>query len=153
MVVTNIAKYTIKHVKDTGDPVEIPVYPSSVVPSHNLISKSWNNMYGEFQDVPVNIKCKVNWVFDAISEDELEQLYRNLIYTKIETYKSRFFVINTFFPGLGFISGTFYLGTPTNFKSLGANSNDGSVKWFSLELHWIEVDGNRLLDPSNSVSQ
>jgi hypothetical protein len=153
MVVSNIAKYTIKHVKDSGNPVEIPVYPSSIVPSHNLISKSWNNMYGQFQDVPVNIKLKINWVFDAISESDLEQLYNNLIYNKILTYKSRFFEINTYFPGVGFISGTFYLGTPTNFKSLGTHSNDGSVKWFSLELHWIEVDGIKLLDPSNSVSQ
>lgn len=153
MVVSNISKYTIKHVKDSGNPVEIPVYPSSIVPSHNLISKSWNNMYGQFQDVPVNIKLKINWVFDAISESELEKLYNNLIYNKILTYKSRFFEINTYFPGVGFISGTFYLGTPTNFKSLGTHSGDGSVEWFSLELHWIEVDGIQLLDPSSSVSQ
>ena len=105
-------------------------------------------MYGVFKDIPVNLKTKVNWVFDAISEDDLEQLYGVMIRDKIVTYKNRCFEINTHFPGVGFIKGTFYLDTPTNFKSLGGNSNNGAVKWYSGEIHWIEVNGIKLNTPT-----
>ena len=147
MEVSNVQKYTIKHVNDNGNPVEIPVYPTSVTASHNLISKSWNNMYGVFNSVPVNIKGKIIWVFDCISEDELNRLYYQMIYDKITLYKNIYFEVNTYFPGMGFISGTFYLGTPTNFKSLGANDKKGGIKYFSCEIHWIEVDGKILNSP------
>ena len=46
----------------TIDGVEIPVYPTSITPSHNLVSKSWNDMNGVFKDIPVNSKLKVNLV-------------------------------------------------------------------------------------------
>lgn len=147
MEISNVQKYTIKHVNDSGNPVEIPVYPSSIVPSHNLISKSWNNMYGVFNCIPVNIKAKINWIFDCMSEEEVHKLYKELIYDKIELYHSIFFEINTYFPGFGFVKGTFYLGTPTNYKSLGAKDNKGSVEYFSGEIHWIEVDGKILNSP------
>ena len=88
-VLSNVHKYTIKHVKDTGAGVEIPVYPTSTVPSDNLVSKSWNNMYGVFKDIPVNLKTKVDWVFDAISEDDLKKLYGKMIRAKIEQYRRR----------------------------------------------------------------
>ena len=74
-VASNVYKSTIRHANESdGAEVEIPVYPTSVVPSDNLVSKSWNNMYGVFKDIPVNLKVKVNWVFDCISEKDLEIL-------------------------------------------------------------------------------
>lgn len=142
---SNIREYRI-------DGNEIPVYPSSVVPSHNLISKSWNDMNGVFKDVPVNSKLKVNWIFECISEEDLQRIWKEMIYDKIITTKSRFFTINTHFPGLGFVSGTFYLGTPSNFKSLDTQSNCGAVNYYSLELHWIEVDGIKLNSPTTPAS-
>ena len=147
---SNIEKYTIRHIKeDEGTEVEIPVYPTSVVPSDNLISKSWNNMYGEFIDIPVNLKVKINWIYDVIKSDDLNILYGELIRNKIIQYKSRFFVVNTYFPGVGFIKGTFYLGTPTNFKSLGGYNGKGKVGLYTGEIHWIEVDGIKLNSPTS----
>lgn len=138
---SNIKKYMI-------DGVEIPVYPTSVVPSDNLVSKSWNDMYGVFKDIPVNLKTKVNWVFDVVSEKDLEILYGQMIRTKIINSKSRFFDINTFFPGVGFIRGTFYLGTPTTFTSKDWQTDNGTVNYWQVELHWIEVDGIKLNSPT-----
>ena len=149
MEASNVQMYTIKHASESGDPVEIPTYPSSVTPSDNLVSKSWNNMYGEFKDIPVNLKTKIIWKFDAISETELNTLYNELIRSKILQYKSRFFYVNTYFPGVGFVSGLYYLGTPTTFNSLGG-AHKGAVNWFSGEIHWIEVDGVRLNDPTQN---
>lgn len=82
-VLSSTTKYTI-------DGVEIPVYPSSISPSHNLVSKSWNDMYGVFKDIPVNSKLKINWVFDYISESDLNTLWGRMIYNKIINSKSRF---------------------------------------------------------------
>ena len=138
---SSIKKYMI-------DGVEIPVYPTSVVPSDNLVSKSWNDMNGVFRDIPVNLKAKVNWVFDVISEKDLEVLYGKMIREKIIKSKSRFFDINTFFPGVGFIKGKFYLGAPVNFNSKDWQTNNGTVNYWQVELHWIEVDGIKLNSPT-----
>lgn len=140
-VLSDVHKYMI-------DGVEIPVYPTSVAPSDNLVSKSWNDMYGVFKDIPVNLKAKVNWVFDVVSEEDLKVLYGQMIRNKILTTKSRFFNINTFFPGVGFIKGTFYLGTPTSFTSKDWQTSNGSVNYWQVELHWIEVDGIQLNNPA-----
>lgn len=140
-VLSDVHKYMI-------DGVEIPVYPTSVAPSDNLVSKSWNDMYGVFKDIPVNLKAKVNWVFDVVSEEDLKVLYGQMIRNKILTTKSRFFNINTFFPGVGFISGKFYLGTPTSFTSKDWQTSNGSVNYWQVELHWIEVDGIQLNNPA-----
>lgn len=140
-VVSSTKKYMI-------DGVEIPVYPTSVAPSDNLVSKSWNDMYGVFKDIPVNLKTKVNWVFDVVSEENLEILYGQMIRDKIINTKSRFFEINTFFPGVGFISGTYYLGTPTSFTSKDWQTSNGSVNYWQVELHWIEVNGIQLNNPA-----
>lgn len=139
-VSSNINKYTI-------DGVEIPVYPNSVVASDNLVSKSWNDMYGVFKDIPVNLKAKVNWVFDFINKDQLKLLYGQMIRDKITQTGSRFFDINTDFPGVGFISGKFYIGAPTSFTSKGAGYGDGTVPYWQCEIHWIEVDGIKLNSP------
>lgn len=140
-VASNTQKYMI-------DGVEIPVYPTSVTASDNLVSKSWNDMYGVFKDIPVNLKTKVNWVFDVVSENDLETIYGGIIRNKIINSKSRFFNINTFFPGVGFISGTYYLGTPTTFTSKDWQTNNGTVHYWQVELHWIEVDGIKLNAPT-----
>jgi hypothetical protein len=151
MEVSNIKVYSFKHASSNEDPIEVPKdnYPSSVVISDNLVSKSWNNMYGEFKDIPVNLKTKIIWKFDAIREDFLEEMYGKMR-ADILQYKSRFFYINTFFPGVGYVKGLYYLGTPTTFNSLDAGGFKGSIKWFSGEIHWIEVDGVRLNDPTQN---
>ena len=152
-VASSVHKYTIRHASEAeGTEVEIPVYPTSTVPSDNLVSKSWNNMYGVFKDIPVNLKAKVNWVYDYITEEDLEQLYGVLIRDKIVRYKSRFFYVNTHFPGDGYIKGLFYLGTPTGFKSIYGQNDNGEVDWYSGEIHWIEVDGITLNDPTTLIT-
>lgn len=150
-VVSNVKKFTIKHIKEEGEGLEIPVYPSSIVPSDNLITKSWNNMNGVFVDIPINLKRKINWIFDVVSREQLDELYGRMITDKIIKYKSRYFIITTDFPGVGFITGTFYLGTPTSFKSLYGTNN--SVSLYSLELHWIEVDGILLNSPLTTTPE
>lgn len=142
-VVSDVQMYTI-------DGVEIPVYPTSVAPSHNLVSKSWNDMNGVFKDIPVNSKLKINWVFDFISENDLNTLWGSMIYNKIINTKSRFFDINTYFPGLGFIKGKFYLGTPVSFTSKDYYGPRGKVNIWQCELHWIEVDGIKLNSPTDT---
>lgn len=157
-VAGTVGKYMI-------DNVEIPksAYPTSVVPSHNLVSKSWNNMYGEFIDIPVNSKLKVNWVFDCISSADALTIMGKILnkirgITTPGTY-SRFFTINTYFPGLGWISSEFYLGTPTTFNSIGSGSKTvngngapGDPDWWKMELHWIETKGEKLYSPSYTPS-
>lgn len=148
LTTSNIHKYTIRHANEAvGTEVDIPVYPTSVTPSHNLVSKSWNNMWGEFQDIPVNKKVKIIWAYDVLSEDNMLAFYINQIDAKIELYKTRFFIINFYFPGRGYVKGKFYLGTPTTFKSLGGGEN-GKPNFWSGEIHWIEVDGLRLNSPT-----
>lgn len=144
-VSSNTKKYTI-------DGVEIPVYPSSVVASDNLVSKSWNDMWGIFHDIPVNLKTKVNWVFDFVTKDELRVLYGQMIRAKIVDTGSRFFDINTDFPGVGFISGKFYIGAPVTFNSKGTGSNNGEVPLWQMEIHWIEVDGIKLNSPLSNIN-
>lgn len=148
-VTSNIEKYTING-------VEIPVYPTSVVCSDNLVSKSWNNMNGVFMDIPVNLKMKINWIFDIIPDNTnngidsagLEIMYNQMIRQYIINNKSRLFEINSYFPGVGFISGTFYLGTPTTFTSKDTYGPNGKINYWQVEMHWIEVDGIRLNSPT-----
>ena len=129
------------------DGVEIPVYPTSVEASDNLVSKSWNDMTATFNDIPVALKAKVNWIFEIVSSDDLKKLYGQMIRNKIVTTGSRFFEINTDFPGVGFISGKFYIGAPTSFTSVGAGYGNGKAPHWRVELHWIEVDGIKLNSP------
>ena len=131
----------------------IPAYPTSLSPSHNLVSKSWNDMNGVFHDIPVNSKLKINWVFDVICEEAVEYIFGTLIMNKIlgssNNNPSRFFLINTYYPGLGWIERNMYLGTPTNFSSLGAHAGHGMIKYWKMELHWIDVEGTVLNSPQN----
>lgn len=146
---SEIRAYTIRHINDAEGTEEIiPVYPTGLKCDTNIISKSWNNMFGEFQDIIVNSKLKVSWIYDCISESECFSLWRDLIYKKILQYKSRYFVINTYCTGLGYVKGTFYLGTPSSFTVIGGYRNDGSAEFYKGELHWIEVDGIRLNSPT-----
>lgn len=130
-----------------GTLTELPAYPTSYESSDNLVSKSYDNMYGEFKDVPINIKLKTDWIFDCISDADLITLY-GMIRSNIISKKSRFFYINTYIFGLGFITMLAYLGAPVSFKTLGAGKDPGSINYWSGELHWIEVLGVRLNDPT-----
>lgn len=136
--VTDTSKLTI-------DGVEIPIYPSQIVPSDNLVSRSWNNMYAQFVDIPVNLKYKVNWVFPVVSKEDLVTLMTP-IRNKILNQHSRFFTITTSYPGYEkFISMKAYLGTPLEFQSLDYQSDHGEPNYYKFELHWIEVDGTILV--------
>lgn len=151
-VPSDVDKYTI-------DGVELRVYPSSVQVSDNLVSKSWNDMYGIFHDIPVNLKTKIIWKFDALSKEDAFVIYSQ-IRKKITEQKTRFFEITSSFPfvssggtGRDFIKGTYYLGTPTTFDSLGYGGEGGSVPYWKVELHWIEVDGTKLNTPTATATQ
>ena len=143
-VISNIKKYTIN-----GE--EIPEYPVKIKPSDNLISKTWNDIYGTVRDLPIALKLKIPWIFDMISDADLTKLYGQMIRQKIIETNSRFFEINTRAPGIGWVKGTFYLGAPTNFESVYGGGDDGDIDWWSCELHWIEVDGIKLLDPTKAI--
>lgn len=139
---TNVRKYTI-------DGVEIPIYPEKIVPSDNLVSRSWNNMYAQFIDVPVNLKYKVNWVFPVVSKALARQMLTP-IRNKILNQGSRFFTITTAYPGFdNFLEMDVYLGTPTNFNSLDWESDCGDVNFYTFELHWIETKGQVLVGGAN----
>lgn len=140
---STVLKYTIRHEKEAaGSEVELPVYPTAVVPSNNYISHSWNTMRGQFREKLINRKVKINWTFDVMPEDKAVQLLETMINAKIDTYKTRNFYINTYMPGRGWIKGLFYLGTPDSISSVGGFSGKGKVGYTKAEIHWIEVDGN-----------
>lgn len=139
---SNDQRYTI-------DGTELAAYPTSVSPSHNLVSKSWNDCNGVFHDIPVNSKLKVNWAWDVIDDASMQSIFGGIIMNRILNSRSRFFTINTYYPGLGWIASEFYLGTPTNFSSLGTHDNKGTIRYWKMELHWIETTGTVLNSPSS----
>ena len=148
-------KYKISCGGDAGYELPLRAFPTGIQLSSNLVSKSWNNMKGQFQDILVNHKLKFNWVFDAISTADLEAMM-SYIFSKIENIgnATRFFTLNGYFPGRGWLETLVYLGTPTNFSSIGPNEYQkyGQPGWWKCELHWIEVDGKVLLAPNNNLT-
>lgn len=141
---TDIRKYTI-------DGVEIPVYPIKITCADNLVSRSWNNMYAQFIDIPVNLKYKVNWSFQTKNKKEAIPLLKPLR-DKIINQKSRFFTITTTYPGKEkFQEMKVYLGTPISFDSLDWETDCGDVNVYKFELHWIETDGEVLIDYNNNI--
>lgn len=145
------------------DGVTLAKYPSQVVPSYNVVSRSWEDMWGQFHDIPINNKLKINMIWDCVSAEDIYAIYGRIILNKLLNQGSRIFEVNTFFPGMplwdahgqleaanGFIMMNAYLGTPTQFTSLGSSSKDGSVKYWKMELHFIETDGTVLNNPSNN---
>lgn len=158
MYVSTTKNYYIQHFKldDSGtkvfgEKVDIPenLYPSSVSAGHNLVSRSWNNAYGVFKDIPIANKIKINWKFDAgIASDVCIFVYNNII-KKIAT-GSRFFRVNTWAPGYGWIYADCYLGTPTQFETDGVGKY-GEAASISYELHWIEIgDDTTILYRNNN---
>lgn len=165
-----VMRYTVRHIKDeTG--IELPIYPTKVTGSSNLISRSFNNIYGTFLDLPIAEKLKINWIFDASCDyvskgtganagktyftDKVVALFSDYIRKKIYEYKSRFFEITSWCPGIGYVKMVAYLGTPTTFNSEGVYSseiknNKGAST--SFEIHWIEVgdENTKLNDPTKS---
>lgn len=115
------------------------VCPTAVQASSNVISRSWNNIQGDFVDHLIAHKAKIIWEFDAtVGTSGLESLWSYLS-TAIKTYKTRFFWISGWMPGFGFKKGLFYLGTPTNFNAEGVDAgNKYKAASNKFELHWIE---------------
>lgn len=119
-------------------------YPMSVEFSDNIISRSWNNFKGQFQDKLVNTKMKIKWNWDFLDDAALDDIYGG-IEAAIEANKSRTFYVRSYIPGRGYKEFIAYLGTPVTIKSKGTKSDGKPVGW-SLSLDWIEVDGTVLLD-------
>lgn len=125
------------------------MYPTKVVASDNLVSRSWNNIRGEFQDVLVNMKYKVEWHWEIIDKDTLEMIMTYLR-NQIINQKSRMFNVNTTFPGMtGWWNMYAYLGTPIEFTSTEKSGNvpgqPGVVPYYNLRLAFIEKNGTVLL--------
>jgi len=136
---SNIA-IVIRHYNgDTNVP--LPEYPSSYSSDDNFTSVSFNDISGTFHDKLVCYKKKFIWKFDAISGVDLNRMYYGPdgIIGQIKKYKSRIFGISSNLMGMP--SGLYYLGTPSSFNFIGQS---GDIRWYTGELHWIEVDGVKL---------
>lgn len=119
--------------------VDVPS-PSSVVHERERIEKAYRDAFGIFRHRPVRIIRKVNWVYKAITKEELQVLYDNVL-NPLDTGVLDFDV-TTEFGGDGVITSRFYLGTPLQLKSVhGVN---GEITLWDLELHWIEPEGRAL---------
>lgn len=125
--------------------VPLPEYPTSFSSDDNFTSVSFNDISGTFHDKLIAYKKKIIWKFDAIDETALGAMYYSPagIIGQIKTYKNRIFGISSTLPGMP--SGIYYLGTPSSFSFIGQS---GGKRWYTGELHWIEVDGVKL----NSVT-
>lgn len=137
----------LRHYADGTDStknISIPEYPSSFSSDDNFTSVSFNSINGTFNDRLICYKKKFIWKFDALSEDDINTMYYGAtgIIGKIKEHKGRFFTITSNLPGMP--SGIYYLGTPSSFSFLGQS---GGIRWYSGELHWIEVDGTKLNQP------
>lgn len=128
----------------TIDGNELSVYPTSCVVSDNLVSKSYNTMTAKFVDIPIALKQKVQWVFEYAEREPVEAIY-SYIRDKIINNHSRIFTINYNSP-VGWMTGEFYLGTPTSFTSAASKAN-GNITVWKLELHFIEIQGDILNKP------
>lgn len=140
-------------------PETLPVFlcPTAVKASSNIISRSYDDMNGDFQDWPLAHKVKLIWQFDATSDHHvynstthqytrtpavtlISNLMNGYIFPSIQKWKTRVFFISGWVHGYGDRWGVFYLGTPTNFQSEGVRA--GSTNYAAnakFELHWIEV--------------
>ena len=143
----NTTKYEIKH-ENENDWAELPIYPTKVTGSDNVISRSWNDVYGNFVDTLIAAKLKVNWIFEgeraATAAENFFYGYIRKYYKKLGSdtsqsteHKTRRFKIRTWCPGMGFVEALCYLGTPTTFDSEGVAGTRGASTRF--ELHWIEI--------------
>lgn len=149
-------KYKLTCIDGSSYELSPKAYPTSVQLSSNIVSRSWNNYKGQFQDVLVNHKLKFAWIFDFISTSHLDSML-SYIFSKIENAgnATRFFYMTGYFPGRGWLETLVYLGTPLNINSIGPNEyqKNGQPGWWKCELHWIEVDGTVLLAPEQSNNQ
>lgn len=139
-----------------SSPVGITVHKSTRykinnvgVPSPNdasfqdiVISRSWDDINGVFQDHLIRIRKQINWVYRALSKDLLNDFYNKMIMSKIISSKSRFFNITTDFPGYDSLTLNCYLGTPVEFKTV--YSNKTGIKYYEFTLTWTEVEGTDL---------
>lgn len=135
--------------KIVGNITYLDDYPGAVTCGHNVVSRSWNNAYGVFQDILIADKVKVNWKFEAGKAAEISQFFYSKIASVIHSTGSRFFTINTWAPGYGWIQADCYLGTPTQFETEGVGAA-GEAASISYELHWIEIgdDTTKITRPS-----
>lgn len=112
------------------DDIEIPLecYPTNISAwSYNYISKTFNNMYAETAvDLLINMRMKVNWVFEA-ADEETVKFWMGLINSRIFGAKNRDFKVNLYMPGLGFIESIWNTGAPIQGSPLDGSGHDGIV--------------------------
>ncbi len=154
-VTSNVKKFTIRHKQESVDAAyELRRYPSGVSPSHNMQKVTFRNMYGQYHGVCVNSALKFIWKWNFIEESDLIEIWKTHIYDKIIQYKDDIFIINTYFPGLGWVEAECYLGSPNQFDGKAfPYDGPGSTKLTSFEIHWIEKDGIILNSPAALASQ
>lgn len=125
--------------------------PSSVSIQDNTTSISYNTALGEFIDLPIALKRKLELKWDILSGSQVNALYYTGLLTLIKSARSRYFRITT--SGSNDIvnklqaigsSNIFYLGTPVTFNRIGEN---GTTTYYSGELHFIQVIGDVINDP------
>lgn len=132
--------------------------PTNVESQDNTTSISYNTVLGDFVDFPIALKRKVMMTWDILSDTQVDTLYYNGLLARVKANKRRFFKIDVL-PTSGdtkaielakkiqsiSANGIFYLGTPVSFKRIGEN---GGVTFYSGELHFIQVTGYTLNNPT-----
>lgn len=133
----------------------LTVNPTGVSASHNVVSISYNNIKGHFNDIPLAQKMKIIWKFDAATNfTELENIMAK-VKNNLLAHGTRYYFIKTWCPGFGWVQGWFYLGTPTNFDTEGVlgkatGLNAGQPASPKFEMHWIEA-GDSTTDIHNNM--
>lgn len=155
-------KYSLQGCTKNGDTIslisgdELVVNPTGVSMSQNIVSLSWNEINGHFNDIPMANKAKIVWRFEAAENFSEVENIMSKVYYNLKTYGTRFYKIKTWLPGLGWQYGYFYLGTPLNIDSEGVRPKEAGVSAGTaaipkFEMHWIEI-GDSTTDLPNSIT-
>lgn len=122
--------------------------PTGFKTTSNVTGVSYRNFKGHFADNIVNKAITVIWDRSLMSNKELESI-NDYLETKIETPDkngicSRFFYVNTYVHGRGWMWGKMYLEATTEFESIeGSGFYDGNELYYLAKgsFKFIEVDG------------
>ena len=130
-------------------------FPSSFKSSNNITGVSYRNYKAHFVDNIVNMSKKITWNREIMSDEELQFIMEYIeekIQVKTDHGCSRFFYVNTYVTGRGWMWGKFYLAATTEFEAI---ENSGVIVNGDLSIYvkgnitWIEKDGIDLNSVSN----
>lgn len=106
-----------------------------------VISRSWDDIDGKFQDHLIRNRKQIQWTYKALNKNLLIDFYHNVIMKHIVESGERTFSITTDFPGYASpLTTTCYLGTPIEFKPVLSQNSTGVYLW-SFTLIWTETVG------------